>query len=292
VYEKILVPLDGSELAEVALPYVETLAGKLGSEITLLHVCDSNHNQYDHMHNLYMEKVADTVRQGAEKRMDKSEKKPLDVKPVILNGHAAEQIVDYADKNGIGMILLTTHGRSGIKGWLLGSVATKVLKATRRPVAIIRSTGTKGKPKRISAFNKLLVPLDGVKKSEAVIPYVEKIALGIGAEVVLLHIFATVYPGEFAALPYDGGAPDKSKNKATDYLSVVGRRLEKKGIKTSYVTEFGPVAEQIIRQAKEIKAGMVVMSTGKRRGLKRWTLGSTVNVVLHEGKAHVMLIRS
>jgi len=114
MYDKILVPLDGSDLAENALPYAEELAGTLGCEITLIHVSESRY------------------------RKNKRSKK-IEVSSVHLTGHVAEQIVDYAAKENNSLIVMTTHGRSGIRRWILGNVAAKVVRATDRPIALIRA---------------------------------------------------------------------------------------------------------------------------------------------------------
>ena len=142
MYERILVPLDGSQLAEVALPYAEELAGRLGSEVTLVYVRESTEDLDHHMHQFYLERMVESTKLAAASYAKKPDK-AVQVKSVVLVGNPAERIVEYADKEDTGLIALATHGRCGITRWALGSVANKVVRATRRPVALIRASGAR-----------------------------------------------------------------------------------------------------------------------------------------------------
>ena len=151
MYEKILVPLDGSKAAEAALPNVEDLvirmAPKTVIEVTLLQVisnltynvmtpeeeaqipyCDKELNQIKQNALDYLEKVAAKLRA-----------KGIGVKTMVAVGHAAEEIIEAAKQTGANVIAMSTHGYSGIKRWALGSVADKVLRISEIPVFIIRA---------------------------------------------------------------------------------------------------------------------------------------------------------
>ena len=183
MYEKILVPLDGSELAEVALPYAEELAGKLGSEVTLLYVGRSTDDPHAHMRQFYLQRMVEVIKRSAQESLEKPAAKEIKVKSEVLVGNPAEQIVDYADKENIGLIVMATHGRTGIRRWTLGSVADKVVRATKRPVVLIRAKDAYPEVRETSILNKVLVCLDGSAESEAVIPYIEDLAAKLDCEV-------------------------------------------------------------------------------------------------------------
>ena len=170
MYEKILVPLDGSELAELALPYAEELAGRLGSEVNLLAVSRSAETESYHEHLIYIERMVEPTKRGAERYRKKPYEGAIKVESVVLVGHPAEEIVDYADKADIDLIVMATHGRSGIRRWALGSVADKVVRATKRPVALIRAKDARSDVREKGILNKALILLDGSKEGEAVIP--------------------------------------------------------------------------------------------------------------------------
>jgi len=160
MFERILVPLDGSELAEVALPYAEELAVRLGSRITLLYVSEPPDDQY-HMHFFYMQRMAQSVGKGAETRTRQIAKKEIKANWEILMGYPAEQIVKYADAEKISLIVISTHGRTGIGRWAIGGVAYKVVKAASQPVLLIRATGACSDMREKDILDKVLVPLDG-----------------------------------------------------------------------------------------------------------------------------------
>jgi nucleotide-binding universal stress UspA family protein len=298
MYEKILVPLDGSELAEVALPYAEELAGKLGSEVTLLHVCESADAQYHHMHQLYMQKMVAATKRGVKKYFEKPDDKSITVRSSILSGHPAEQIVDFAEKRRIDLIIIATHGWSGIRRWMLGSVADKVVRATNRPVALIRAKGTHHHTFAEGTLNKTIIPLDGSKEGEAVIPYVEELASGLKGEVVLLQVVPppslvyTVVPGETAQIPYTQAQVELLKVNAGSYLEKVANALKDKHIKVEFEVKVGNTGNEIIKLADEVHADLVAMSTHGWSGITRWALGSTADKVLNAGNTPLLLVRS
>jgi nucleotide-binding universal stress UspA family protein len=298
MYEKILVPLDGSELAEVALPYAEELAGRLGSEVVLVHVCESAQEQYHHMHQLYIEKMVAATKRGTKKYLEKSGAQAITVRSAILDGHPAEQIVDFADEQGIDLIVIATHGWSGIRRWVLGSVADKVVRATQRPVALIRAKGTHFHhvPEK-GTMNKILVPLDGSKESEAVIPYVEELGSRLKGELTLVHVVppaSPVYavPGETAQLPYTQAEVELLKADAGSYLEKVANALKDKHIKVKFEVKVGNTGHEIIKLADEVHADLVAMSTHGWSGVTRWALGSTADKVLNGGNTPLLLVRS
>jgi nucleotide-binding universal stress UspA family protein len=297
MYEKILVPLDGSELAEVALPYAEELAGRLGSEVVLVHVCESAQEQYHHMHQLYIEKMVAATKRGAKKYLEKPGAQAITVRSAILDGHPAEQIVDFADEQGIDLIVIATHGWSGIRRWVLGSVADKVVRAANKPVALIRAKGVHHHELEKGMMSKILVPLDGSKESEAVIPYVEELGSRIKGELTLLHVVppaSPVYaiPGETAQLPYTQAEVELLKADAGSYLEKVANALKDKHIKVGFEVKVGNTGHEIIKLADEVHADLVAMSTHGWSGVTRWALGSTADKVLNGGNTPLLLVRS
>jgi len=297
MYGKILVPLDGSELAEVALPYAEELAGRLGSEVILLHVCESAEAQYHHMHQLYIQKMVAATKRGAKKYLEKPDDKAITVRSAILDGHPAERIVDFADEQSVDLIVIATHGWSGIRRWVLGSVADKVVRATKRPVALIRAKGVHHHQLERGTMNKIVVPLDGSKESEAVIPYAEDLASRLKGELTLLHVVppaSPVYaiPGETAQLPYTQAEVELLKADAGSYLEKIANALKDKRIKVKFEIRVGNTGHEIIKLADEVHSDFVAMSTHGWSGVTRWALGSTADKVLNGGNTPLLLVRS
>ena len=119
MWKKILVPLDGSDLAELALPYAQELADAFNSELTLLYVGEASEEQYLHMYELYLEKMAVQTKKLVKR-----------VSPVVISGkNPAEGIVKYTEKNDVRLIVMASHGSSGIIPWAKGGIASEVIDA-------------------------------------------------------------------------------------------------------------------------------------------------------------------
>ena len=141
MYRRIVVPLDGSERAEGALRHARVLAGCTGAEILLLRVVFDSHMD------IYADpRATNSVQERMEKEAGEYlrqvaaglEKEGLKVTTQVDSGSAADAIVDYADRMQADLIAMTTHGRSGIARWLLGSVADKVARGANVPVLLVR----------------------------------------------------------------------------------------------------------------------------------------------------------
>ncbi len=295
MYEKILVPLDGSELSEVTLPYAEELAGRLGSDVTLLYVSDSVDDQYRHMRELYLDKVAEATRQGAARYLEPSEKKKVKVNSTTLIGNPAEEIVRYADKKGVGLIIMSTHGRSGIGRWALGSVADKVVRSASQPVALIRAKGARRDIRKKGILNRVLIPLDGSKEGETAIPCIGALVATLKTEVVLLQVLATGYQTMAAEgyeyVVYTKQQIESDRAYAKAYLDRVAARLKRPGVTVKSEVKFGNAADEIVSFAGNIQADMIAMATHGRSGLGRWVLGSVTERVVRAGNTPVLLVR-
>jgi len=212
----------------------------------------------------------------------------------MLVGNPAEEIVEYASKENIGLIVMATHGRSGISRWALGSVADKVVRATERPVGLIRAESTLPDVREKGILNKVLVPLDGSKEGEAVISYVEDLASRLKAEVILLKVLS-ISPGimdeGYGYLSYTEKQMESDRAYARTYFEKVGSRLKQKGIMVTSEVKFGMAAEEIIKLADKMNVDVVAMSTHGRSGVRRWVFGSVADKVLREGDTPLLLVR-
>ena len=148
-------------------------------------------------------------------------------------------------------------------------------------------------------LKKILVPLDGSKVAEAVLPYVEELvsglAPGIKGEVTLFHVLSPTYyvvAGEAGApIPYTEAEIEQIKKKTVGYLDKAGKGLKSKGATMKYKVGVGRAAEEINKAAEEINADLVAMSTHGRSGLSRWAFGSVTDRVLRGGKKPILMVR-
>ena len=289
MYEKILIPLDGSELAETSLPYAKELARKLGSQITLISVLPSGSQkgraQYKHLHQFYIQEMTKTMKQ-----------KPIKAESVILTGDPAEQIVDYADKKNIDLIIMGTRGRSQLTRWILGSVADKVVSATTCPVALISSENEEAAVRGRKILRKALVILDGTAESEVVIPHVEELASKLDMEVTLLQLVEQAYEyytgaEDFSHVPVSKEKMNSIKAKARGHLRKLANLLEGKGITMAAKVMMGNSAETIIKVASKIDADVLAMATRGRPGISRWIFGSVRDEIVNIGNTLIILVK-
>jgi nucleotide-binding universal stress UspA family protein len=164
MFKKVLVPLDGSELAQAVLPYVEELGQRCAAEIILLRVVPiprdtatapiyqapmsipgSTEDEVIARHPIHREQEIESVRVEMERSLAAAKERlneaGLEARVVVLFGRPASRIVDYAAKEGVDLIAMSTHGRSGFSRWVFGSVADKVLRAAAIPILVIRPPG-------------------------------------------------------------------------------------------------------------------------------------------------------
>jgi nucleotide-binding universal stress UspA family protein len=278
VLKKIIVPLDGSELAEVALPYAEELTGKMGSEIILLSVLASEETQEYLKHRAYAEKTVSITRKHIEKYVEVPEREAIRIGAATRAGNPAEGILDYVGREASKMIVMATHGRSGISRWALGSVADKIVQATKRqPLLLIRAKGRHPDVRAKRILKKVLVPLDGSPRSEAVVPCIMAVARSLYMEVTLLRV-----------------VPRRNRDAAEieDYLHGWCRRFEEKAVNVTFTVKTGAAAEEIINLADETAADMVAMSTRGQTAGNIWPLGSVAQKVLLGGNTPLLLIRA
>ena len=277
MYGKIIVPLDGSKMAEAALPYAAKLAAKTRSGIVLLSVLDSVEIYDSDESGDYLEKTVETTKRRVETYLGESNGRTIKIGAATRTGYPAQGIINYARKGDSDLIVMATHGRSGIGRWALGSVADKVVRtATRQPVMLIRAQSVRPDISENGVLQKILVPLDGSITSEVTIPYVSEIASKLRAELTLIRVIP------------------QSNHTGTDaegYLKGISEMLESKGITAKYEVRVGAEADEIIDLADELNSDMVAMSTRGRTGVSRWVLGSVAQKVLLGGNTPLLLMK-
>ena len=290
MYERIVVPLDGSKLAELALPYAKWLVSIFRSELILLSVCEPSESEYRDIQQLCLEKVATTLRKGIEKWG------AAEVKTVSLFGDPAKEIVTYVEKSNVSLIVMASHGRSGIMAWALGSVANKVLQRVSVPVLLVKAKGQVVAADTEKAIDKILVPLDGSELGEATLPYIRELSERVPLKVLLLQV---VEPGVYVHtvgglnyVPLKEPLLESLKMRAREYLQRVSEKLRGTQAVIKCEVKTGDVAEEIIKYADEADVELIAVSTHGRSGLKEWIMGSVAHKVVQSGNKPVLLVRA
>ncbi len=299
MYSKLLVPLDESGLSEGILPFARTLASASKIPVELLHVIDPDIivASADPPIGRFFDTVeADLKRTSSDylKSVAASFPGSLTVHRSVEIGKPAEVIVDRAASNRGILITMSTHGRSGIERWFLGSVADKVLHASANPLLLVRSTA-KSKTSDGATLKTILVPLDGSPLAELVLPHVAEVAKAMKLEVVLLRVYSVpvqTYTGEGFAPDYTQ-LTESIREETKSYLEGKVEQLQGEGLdRVSHVMLGGEAAGEVIDMARETPDSLMAMCTHGRSGVERWVLGSVTDRVVRHGGDPVLVIRS
>jgi nucleotide-binding universal stress UspA family protein len=304
MYEHILVPLDGSDLAEVALPHARELAHRLQARVWLIRVVPPVFQpvlpppaitielaaealaQTEHLAEEYLEQVrAQLAADG------------LTVHSLVARGDPATEVLAAARDVQARLIVMATHGRSGLGRWMIGSVADRVVRAATVPVLLVPARALAQQLRTVYA--RLLVPLDGSPLSESALPHAVALARLFSARLDLLTVVPR--PGHYiesetelwrAAERGDPALLIAAVRAAREhYLAEQSARLQQDGLDAVPVIAEGEVAETILQMAQERHADCIVMATHGRSGLARWVLGSVAAKVLSAASIPVLLVR-
>ncbi len=279
----VIVPLDGSTLAEQALPYAEAIARKANAPLHLMRVIPADGPAANE------EEARSYLREQAKAYGDR-------VQISVRMGQPADQIVDGADEMIDPVIVMTTHGRSGVGRWLYGSVADRVVRGSGAPVLLIRS-GTKDR--RAETVTTVAVALDGSVHAEAALPYAKEIALAFSAELILVRVAETTQLyGMLGTEPLAPASADtfneigeRLVKEAQDYLEGVAVKLRGEGINVRTETLEGFAADQLLALEREMSVDLFVIATHGRSGLGRLVFGSVAERILKVGTTPVMMIK-
>ena len=190
VFSKILVPLDGSEFAEKALPYATVLAKKVSSEIVLFHVCIPEHKQYKHMHQLYLDRLSEIVATNSKS----PDGQKVKVSAFIETGEPYENICNIVNKNNIDMILMTSVGSSSLKATAMGSTTERICRAVPVPVLMLKPAFFSQNENKDVTIRNIFVPMDGSSLSLLALPWAEGLAKQLQAKITLFQMAQLIRP--------------------------------------------------------------------------------------------------
>jgi nucleotide-binding universal stress UspA family protein len=299
MFNRIVVPLDGSETAEVALPYARALARGLKVSVELLCVIDLAEvvRTQSIVEDISPNSVAQTDDRKRAGYLSVVSRTFADV-PVeynIENGDAASVIIQSAAAHDGSLICMASHGRSGVSRCFLGRVAEKVLHGVRAPILIIRATegALITGEKRLAG---VIATLDGSAVAEQVLPLVAALARDLDLDVNLFRAYEIPY-GTDAAGRSSGinlETPNAQiRRRSCAYLEQQCDALRKAGLqKLSYTASEGYCAYEIVRHARNYPNKLIAMCTHGRSGVKRWMLGSVAETVARHSGAPMLIVRA
>ena len=292
MFTRILVPLDGSPVAEKALPHTRALARMLKLPVTLLAVvetvADFSEKKAD-----YLDTLIEGGARNAEEYLEKISKtfSGAAIQYRVEKGRADEAIITNA---GAGtLITMATHGRSGLGRWLLGSITEQVVRGAHNAVLVVRAneeTTSEGE----AAPDSIIVPLDGSTLGESVLLYVVELARAFHAKVTLLRSYSLkqiIFSFEEYHPDLDG-LKDALRWEAMSYLDTKVAELKSRGlVDVCCSVAEGDAAEAIIEMGKGAPNTLIAMSTQSGSTIK-WVVGSVTERVLRHAYNPVLTIRT
>jgi len=275
--ERILVPTDGSELSERALAAAETLALAQQATMFLVRVVELpwwSNLQPDDPGTVDLYAEADAALTAAasgalDQLADRYRDRLPRVQTSLLHGRAASELLGWEQREQPDLVVMATHGRTGLARFAVGSVADRLIRAGSSPVLLVRSFSPE-----ISPLERVLIPVDGSETAEQVFPMVEALAGSPFREVKLLRVVAS----------------EPELVWANAYLGSLAMRTQSAGLDTSWEARVGIAGDVIDSEARAFD--LVAMVTHGMGGFKRWQHGSVAERAARDLPTPLLLVRA
>ncbi|MBI3944173.1 MAG: universal stress protein [Chloroflexi bacterium] len=296
MFNHILVPLDGSVLAESVLPHVIALSRTIYAEVTLLHVLE-HHSNGGHTvpvdpldwhvskaeAEVYLEKVATRLRDGG-----------LRANHVVIEGKAAEGIIEYAHSHAVDLIIICSHGESGLTGWNISSVVQKIILRVYLSIMIVRAYRSVPEDLDGLVYNRLLLPLDGSQRAECVLPLATALARKFDAHLVPVLVVARPEMPHWAPpVPEDTELADaiteRNRAEAARYLDQLQPRLDG-GVEPRLLlgTDVSTTLQDFVEKEN---IDLVLMSAHGNSIEARWPYGSKAMNFIIYGTTPLLIVQ-
>jgi nucleotide-binding universal stress UspA family protein len=291
----ILVPLDGSVLAEESLPVAKRLARAENARLLIVRVVGAEPHEpdpatrdvwaHDYLAGDYLNHIAGTLSRGAGTEVETS----------LLGGDAGAGILDAVRRHRPSLVVMTTHGRSGLGRWLFGSTTDEVLRHADAPVVVVPPAVRSRKRDEMFHTPRILVALDGSGRSESLLETVRRLAGELRAEIVLVRL---VDDTPMPTVRTVGGAHvlhrgvDQEVERGRQYLDGITQRLRTTVPNISVRCEPGDPARRVAQIAEEEEADLIALVTRGRGGMARFFLGSVAASTVRHARVPVLIARS
>lgn len=297
MFAKILVPLDRSSLAECVLPHAIALARCLDSQMMLLHVL-SRPDKQDRLRAVdplewqlrraeaesYLQEVCDRVREAG-----------VPCETHVNDGDAAEQIVDCARDNEVELVVIASHGQSGLSEWNVSSVVQKVIARASASLMIVRAYQPAQADIATLHYQRVLAPLDSSARAECVLPLTANLARVPGTQILLAHVVQRPpMPRRTPPSQEDAELADRiverNRIEAEQYLDVVRTQLPPAAVETRLLVS-NHVAHSLYELANQELVDLVLLSAHGHSGDMRWPHGCLVASFIAYGSSPLLIFQ-
>ncbi len=295
--EHILLPLDGSSLAERVLPHAVALAKAFDSKVSLLRVVFENGGVEE---NDLVNPVDWQMRKSEAEAYLKSVQNRLaeigvDSETRIMEGRPAQQIIEFSKDEEVSVIILSSHGSSGISEWNINSTVQKVLLRAFIPVMIIRAYQESFDALEGLKYDRLFLPLDGSKRAECILPLAKSICAAQGSKIFLAHIVEEpTLPRQTPVSEEDQALIEKIVNKNLDEAKKYLKNLQEQfdGENVDIILESSQKPTVALHNAIDReKIDLVLLSAHGYSGENRWPYGKIALNFIAYGTTPLIIIQ-
>lgn len=296
MFEHLVVPLDGSPLAECVLPHAVALAQAFGSRVTLLQALErvpaaGRGRSIDPL-GWHIGKIeAGAYLDGLAARLKGL---GLQTESAVLEGQAAEQTIEFARGHDVSLIVLSSHGLSGLSGWNISSVVQKIILRAYVPVLIVRAYHPSSGDLGSFRYRRLLVPLDGSQRAECVLPLATTLARSHESQLLLAHLVSKPEIPRRAPLTQEeielvDRITERNRLQVGRYLEQLRSRLS--GDVETHLLVSDDAAAALHDLAEAEKADLVVLGAHGYSGRKKWPYGSVALSFIVYGTTPLLIVQ-
>ena len=292
MFTRLLVPTDFSPPSDAALAHARILAGAFGAHMHVLHLIDDLR-----LHTVVTDRqtIEAAALRSLSDRLSDDDRRRFHVIAAVEHGDTpADEVASYARTHGIDLIVMGTHGRSGVSHLLMGSVAEKVVRTAPCPVLTVRETPP-GSKRAKTGMTRILVATDFSPPSDAAVACARKLAAGFGASLHLLHVLDEPSAGAaFGSEFYLADPPDARMARLKDAQERLAHRVtahDPSGTPATTEVIFGRSAQTIVDYADDGDFDLIVMGTHGRSGMAHLLMGSVAESVVRTAPCPVLAVR-
>jgi len=296
MFKHILLPLDGSQLAEAALPVVADLAEKLKAQVTLLHVIERNAPASVHgqRHLTIEEDACQYLQEIADKHFAPSTEVYRHVHSEEVS-RVAQSIVQHSAEFDPDLIVMCAHGQGGLRDFVVGSIAQQIIAAGTIPVLLLQPQTSE--ENSFLGFQRLLVALDGDTDHESGLKIAVDLAAELNAAIHLIQVvptLSTLNPRHSATgtlLPATTSALlEIDEDNAVEYLEEKIKQIQKKNIPITAEVERGDPARQVVQSADANDSQLIILGTHGKIGLTAFWAGSVATKIVEQTHRAILLV--
>jgi nucleotide-binding universal stress UspA family protein len=205
------------------------------------------------------------------------------------SGQPADGIILFMEDNAVDLVIMSSHGRSGLSRWVYGSVAERVLRQGPCATTIVNARASDDLPDPVN----ILIPLDGSELAEHALEAGKQLAIALGANLHLLRVISSAHQllETSSMTEVFNEIEDKEMQEAAEYLDGVRWNLGLGEEKVAISTAKGSPAEEIFQYSADNGIDLIIMSSHGRTGLQRWVYGSVAEKVLRGACCATMIVR-